>query len=557
MTAALVPHRQQVDIPDSLWSDGVLSEADLARVRDVAVSTQQPLRLVLDRLGIVSQTRWARAVAEETGLPLLGGDDFPNTLPSTETLSHDYMRAHGVALISADDGDAVVAAADPSDPQIRQVLQMVFGARLVIAVATDRDIEAALDRSTGTPDEDDLQKVFAAGQSGELDADRLTELANNAPTVKYVDWLFTKAVEARATDIHMEPFENSPRTRLRVDGVLKTIDPVERHLYEGVISRLKILAGMDISERRLPQDGRIRQKAAGRLVDIRVASAPSAHGETLVMRLLNGTDAKARLDRLDLPVDIDKALRGALRHPHGLILMTGPTGSGKTTTLHAALAELNEEGRKVITIENPVEIQNPGLVQIEVRPELGLTFAAALRSVLRHDPEVIMVGEIRDAETAELAVRAAMTGHLVLSTLHTNRASEAPMRLADMGVPDYLVSQVVRLVGAQRLIRTLCEDCATPLDPASTPSLRRINERLAAVDPGLGAPETWTLRQPKGCAKCGNTGFAGRMALFEVTEAAETPPTRTMGLNGIAAFTRGQTTLNELMRVLGAGQFWK
>jgi general secretion pathway protein E len=275
------------------------------------------------------------------------------------------------------------------------------------------------------------------------------------------------------------------------------------------------------------------------------------------MRLLNGQDAKARLENLGLPGDIDQALRGALRSPHGLILMTGPTGSGKTTTLHAALAELNDEGRKVITIENPVEIQNPGLVQIEVRPELGLTFAEALRSVLRHDPEVIMVGEIRDAETAELAVRAAMTGHLVLSTLHTNRAEEAPMRLADMGVPDYLIAQVVRLVGAQRLIRTLCDECATPLDPSNNPSLARIIERLAAVAPQLGPAQSWTPRQPQGCTACGNTGFAGRMALFEVMDRAGTPPVRTMGLNGIAAFADGKTTLNELMRVLGAGQFWK
>ncbi|MEM7491535.1 MAG: GspE/PulE family protein, partial [Pseudomonadota bacterium] len=447
MTLAVTIHRQEPDVPDRFLADGTLTEADLARVREVAATTMQPVRLVLDRLGIVSQRRWAEAVAEETGLPVIGPDDFPNILPQSDTLSPDYMRANGFALLKADEDGARVAVADPTAAELRHVLRMVFGAGLSFSVASDRDIEAALDRSEAAA-APDAEAVLPDGLDGDLDADRLTELANNAPTVKYVDWIFTKAVESGATDIHMEPFEGGPRVRLRIDGVLVSVDPVERHLYEGVISRLKILAGMDISERRLPQDGRIRQKAAGRAVDIRVASAPTVHGETMVMRLLDGDDSHARLGKLDLPSDIDQALRAALRHPHGLILMTGPTGSGKTTTLHAALAELNEEGRKVITIENPVEIQNPGLIQIEVKPELGLSFAAALRTVLRHDPEVLMVGEIRDAETAELAIRAAMTGHLVLSTLHTNRAAEAPLRLADMGVPDYLIAQVLRLVGA-------------------------------------------------------------------------------------------------------------
>ncbi len=557
MTAAVTLHRREADVPDRFLTDDTLSESDLARVREVAATTQQPVRLVLDRLGIVSQSRWAEAVAEEMGLPLVGPGDFPDILPKVDALSPTYMRANGFVPLElgGDDGAARVAVADPAAADLRRVLRMVFGAGLTLAVATDRDIEAALERDAAVSNADaDLKP---GGLDGDLDADRLTELANNAPTVKYVDWLFTKAVESGATDIHMEPFEEGPRTRLRVDGVLVAVDPVERHLYDGVVSRLKILAGMDISERRLPQDGRIRQKAAGRSVDIRVASAPTIHGETMVMRLLDGTDAQARLDRLDLPPDVDKSLRTALRHPHGLILMTGPTGSGKTTTLHAALAELNGEGRKVITIENPVEIQNPGLVQIEIRPELGLTFAAALRTVLRHDPEVLMVGEIRDAETAELAIRAAMTGHLVLSTLHTNRAAEAPLRLQDMGVPDYLIAQVLRLVGAQRLIRTLCDDCARPLDPMAVPSLQRLLVRLAPVVPELGPPMGWTLRRAVGCARCNQSGFAGRVALFEVTERAGQVPIQTMGKAGIAHFAQGRTTIDELVRVLGTGRFWE
>ena len=545
-------------MPDRILADGTLTEADLVRVREVAARTGQPLRIVLDRLGLVSQRRWAEAAGAQLGLPVLEADDLPEILPAHPSLSRDYMRANAFALIHDDapDGPAQIAAADPQDDDLVGLVRMVFGMRASFVVATDRDIETALERADAR-DRADAAPLRASGLDETLDADRLTELANDAPTVRYVERVIARAVEARATDIHLEAFEAGPRVRLRIDGVLSTVEPPEWHLYEGVLSRLKILAGMDISERRLPQDGRIRQKAAGRSVDIRVASAPTVHGETMVLRLLDGGDARANLAALDLPPAIDGALRTALKQPHGLILVTGPTGSGKTTTLHAALAELNADGRKIITIENPVEIQNPGLVQIEVRPELDWTFAAALRTVLRHDPEVIMVGEIRDAETAELAVRAAMTGHLVLSTLHTNRAGEAALRLADMDVPDYLLGQVLRLVGAQRLLRTLCDGCARDLDPDASPSLRRLVDHFATIVPDAGPAEAWTPRAARGCARCNETGFAGRSAIFEVVERGATRPTRTMGQEGIALFARGRTTVDELIRVLGAGAFWK
>ena len=569
MARVMTVHVDDIEIPGRFLNDGTLKSADVIRARQVSSSTGQPVRVVLDRLGIVSQTDWAQTVAEDNNLPLLTLDDFPERLPRDERLSLDYMKQNSVALIALPEGKPPqVAIANPMARQVRQALKMIFGTRPEYAVATDRDIEAALARSAALAEEDkaeaqDVEALIGLAE-GDLDTDRLVELANNAPTVKYLDGLFAKAVESNATDIHVEMLEKAPRVRLRVDGLLVETVAIERHLYEGAVSRLKILAGMDISERRLPQDGRIRQKASGRSIDVRVASIPTVHGESLVMRLLDNSEQLASLDKLAIPEPALNRLQGALNQPNGLILVTGPTGSGKTTTLHAALAEINEMGRKIITIENPVEIQTPGLVQIDINPDLGWTFASALRSVLRHDPDVLMVGEIRDAETAELAVRAALTGHLVLSTLHTNRASEAVLRLGDMGVPDYLLKSVLRLVGAQRLIRTLCPKCASPLDLSDNPSYQALAKSFVAADPDLGAPEEWSPHMAVGCSHCNNTGYVGRMALFEMLDQKEAlsvvdnrkSQKRTMGLEGVSLFTKGKTTLNELIRVFGAGEFW-
>ena len=569
MARVLTVHLDDIEIPARFLQDGTLASNDVIKARQVSASTGQPVRVVLDRLGIVSQSLWAETVAEANNLPLISLEDMPDRLPRDERLSVEYMKRNSVALLDLGaDGIPHIVMANPMAQQVRQALRMIFGESVEISVATDRDIEAALIRSEARNEEDNEdsteipETILIA--DGDLDTDRLTELANNAPTVRYLDGLVSEAVERGATDIHIETLEKGPRVRLRIDGILIETTAVERHLYEGVVSRLKILAGMDISERRLPQDGRIRQKTAGRAIDIRVASIPSIHGETLVLRLLDNSQHLARLDRLNMPATARQKLETALDQPNGLILVTGPTGSGKTTTLHAALAELNNAGRKIITIENPVEIQTPGLIQIDVKPELGWTFASALRSVLRHDPDVLMVGEIRDAETAELAVRAALTGHLVLSTLHTNKASEAVMRLTDMGVPSYLLKSVLRLVGAQRLIRTLCQDCAEPIDLSANESFANLAQSFRAADPTLGHPSTWAPKVAVGCPACNNTGYAGRSALFEMLSGnealavvgGEKTSARNMGLEGLALFTKGETTLNELVRVFGAGEFW-
>jgi len=543
---------------DWLIDAGLLTPDQLTKAVDAARASGQQLRTVVDRLGLVSQRAWAKAAAAETGLTVIEAADFPKRLPSDPRLSLDYMRRNGMAILSLEEDTPLIAIADPTDAGVRQAVGIVFGAGVRYVVATERDIEDALNRSAEEDSSGESSVIALETGAGDFDTDRLLEMANNAPTVRYLDWLFSKAVESGATDIHIEMLETTPRVRLRIDGVLIETQPIERHLYDGVVSRLKILAEMDISERRLPQDGSIRQKTAGRVVDIRVASAPTVHGEVMVLRLLDSSATRTRLDELDLTPQARKRLIGALKQPNGLILMTGPTGSGKTTTLHAGLAEINQVGRKIITIENPVEIQNPGLIQMEVKPDLGWTFASALRSVLRHDPDVLMVGEIRDSETAELAVRAALTGHLVLSTLHTNRAEEAVMRLGDMGVPDFLISSVLRLAGAQRLVRLLCEDCAEPVDVANNPRLRPLLEAFATAVPEAGPPETWPLRTARGCEACAQSGFSGRRAVFEFVDPAngETKPERTMGAEAIALLAEGKTTLKELTSVFGSGTFW-
>lgn len=553
-------------LPAIFVENGTLTAAELAQVYDASAATRQPVRTVLDRLGLIPQKEWARASAEHLGYPLLTLESMPARLPDVPRLSPDYLRRAAIVPIEITKDRAFFGVADPFDQESLAALEMIFGATLELGVATDRDIEMAMARSSAltAAETPGAGQIDARGDGIDLDTDRLTELANNAPTVRYLETLFDAAIDMRATDIHLEPVQTSARVRLRVDGELIAVQAPDRSIYEGVVSRLKILAGMDISERRLPQDGRIRQRLAGREIDMRVASAPMIHGETIVLRLLDTQDGLSKLPDLKLPAHVARRLEDAIRQPNGLILVTGPTGSGKTTTLHAAMNALNDTRRKIVTIENPVEIQTPGLQQIEVNAELGWTFAAALRTVLRHDPDIIMVGEIRDSETAELAVRAAMTGHLVFSTLHTNSAADAATRLIDLGVPDYLMKSVVRLVAAQRLVRRVCPSCAVPLDPQADAQTLRLFATMNQRTGGHSNPEDWNLVQSVGCDACNQTGFKGRLALFEAMEPDELvalqqneapSDLRTMGSEGVAMIAQGQTTIEEVTRVLGMKYF--
>ncbi|MEO0959578.1 MAG: ATPase, T2SS/T4P/T4SS family, partial [Pseudomonadota bacterium] len=374
-----------------------LTRADLLRAAALSERSGQPFRLLLDRLGLVSAADWAIAAASVTGLPLIEADAIPRRLPIDPRLSNAFMRRSAVLPLELTAERARFATPDPLDPHTLSALRLIFGDRLELAVASDRDIDAAFARTdTPEPDSDEDGIGFEIGSAGTDDLERLIELANNAPTIRFVETLFAEALTRRATDIHIEPLGGRPRIRFRVDGILVEGSAPAPAIYRGVVSRLKILAHLDVAERRQPQDGRIAYRADNRRVDIRIAIAPTIHGEAVTLRFLDARTGLTELGALAMPGDVAGTFRDALAMPNGLVLVTGPTGSGKTTTLHAALAELNDIGRKIVTIENPVEILTPGLIQIEVDHGLEWTFANALRAILRHDPDVLMVGEIRD-----------------------------------------------------------------------------------------------------------------------------------------------------------------
>jgi general secretion pathway protein E len=399
--------------------------------------------------------------------------------------------------------------------------------------------------------------------ASEDNLDDLRDLAGGAPVVRAVDDLLRLAVEQRATDLHIEPFGGALQARLRIDGLLKAVPAPPMSMARGLLSRLKIMAGLNITERRLPQDGRARLVVGGTEIDLRVATMPTMHGESAVVRLLRKGSSFVALDQIGLPERGDSILRRTLQAPFGMIIVTGPTGSGKTTTLAASLALINESTRKILTIEDPVEYQIPGINQTQVHPAIGLTFASALRSFLRQDPDVIMVGEMRDAETAHIGVHAALTGHLVLTTLHTNTAAGAVTRMIDMGVESFLLASSVRAIVGQRLVRILCEHCKQPHCLGADDLAQ--DHRYAALGFAVGE----VVHQPKGCDWCAFTGFRGRQGVFEVMEVGPSlrgaigPKTdasdlervarkegmATMTEDGVAKCRAGLTTIDEVFRV--------
>jgi general secretion pathway protein E len=385
-----------------------------------------------------------------------------------------------------------------------------LGPDVIIRVATSEDIALVLNQRL---DQDDIDPAGgAASQPREDDIESLRDLASGAPVVRAVNDLLEKAVELRASDIHIEPFSTGLVVRMRIDGLLRPVAAPAGVLPQAVISRIKIVANLNIAERRLPQDGAARLRAGRTDVDIRVAIMPTQHGESAVIRILPKDRGLLVAEKLGFSAADDATLRRLLKLPHGMIVITGPTGSGKTTTLATILSVLNEPVRKILTIEDPVEYEIPGVNQSQIKPAIGLTFAAALRSFVRQDPDVIMLGEVRDSETAHVAVHAALTGHLVLTTLHTETAAAAVPRLLDLGVEGYLLRSVLRAVIAQRLVRQLCERCKSP---------RALAEADLAEDPRLvtfGFKAGEVLQQPCGCERCGGTGYRGRLGVFEVLE---------------------------------------
>ncbi len=461
----------------------------------------------------------------------------------TKEFSQRFLREITVFPYRSEDGQPRLAVADPTDPVGVRAAEIVLGGPVIVEVASFEDIATALTERLGEDGSASTQSGAQTPQAyADDDVDSLRDLASGAPVVRAVNDLLEKAMELRASDIHIEPLRSGLVVRMRIDGLLRAVPAPADALPQAIISRIKILAGLNIAERRLPQDGAARLRVARSDLDIRVAIMPTQHGESAVIRLLPRDRGVLSIDKLGLSSADDAKLHGLLQLPHGMIVVTGPTGSGKTTTLATMLSILNETTRKILTIEDPVEYEIPGISQSQVKASIGLTFANALRSFVRQDPDVIMVGEVRDTETAHIAVHAALTGHLVLTTLHTETAAAAIPRLLDLGVESFLLKSTLRAVIAQRLVRQLCDRCKvkrtlSPADLAADP-------RYAAL--GFEAGET--VYAPGGCERCGGTGYRGRLGVFEVLDMTENvrkliTPNTDSGMIDDVAVQSGMTTM--------------
>lgn len=546
---------------DLLVERGKMSPAAVERGRLAAGGqSQERLEFTLVRLGLVSDQAVAEVFAETSGLSRLAIEAIPREPVEHERLNPRFLRSARVLPLLDGEETLDIAVADPFDDFSVQAIRFAVKKPVSVQVAALGEIEAALDRLYGDPD--------GAADSGDgseegfsTDSERLRDMASEAPVIRLVSRLIEEAVERNASDIHIEPFENKLKVRFRLDGMLREIEEPPFNLAAAVVSRVKILAKLNIAERRLPQDGRIRIAVKGKEIDFRVSTAPTVHGESVVLRILDRSQLTLDFHALGFDDRTLKIYLDLLSQPHGIMLVTGPTGSGKTTTLYASLDHLNVPDRKILTVEDPVEYMLEGVNQVQVHPEIGRGFASTLRSFLRQDPDILMVGEIRDVETARIAVQSALTGHLVLSTVHTNDAAGGITRLLDMGVEDFLLmSTVIGLVG-QRLVRCLCPHCREAYEPSA--------EWRARLDLDAGA----RLHKAIGCAECGGTGYAGRTALLEVLpvsdrirvlilEGADAQKIReaavgegmiTMFRDGIAKAVSGLTSLEEVFRVAAEG----
>jgi general secretion pathway protein E len=541
---------------------GRLEAVGLARALRVREASHERLHVLLPKLGLVSEREVAETLAQLLDLPLATEADYPDLPPHGDRVSANFLKEARILPLADTPDGLTVAMADPLDRYAIGAMQLFAGKPVLPWVGVPADIDAALERlfgRSGTIGE----IVQSLGDQDELgaedDVQRLRDLASEAPVVRIVNRVISKAVEARASDIHIEPLEQNLRVRYRIDGILREVETPPVQLRAAIISRIKIMARLNIAERRLPQDGRIKLAVRGKDIDLRVATIPTMHGEAVVLRILDRSSVTLDFTSLGFADARLEAYREALKRPNGIILVTGPTGSGKTTTLYTSLIELNTPERKVLAVEDPIEYQLDGVNQVQIKPQIGLSFAHVLRSMLRHDPDVIMVGEIRDLETAQIAIQAALTGHLVLSTLHTNNAASTLTRLLDMGVEDYLMTSTLNAIVAQRLVRRLCHDCRKAYTP-----LAELVEQL-----GLQQRDDLAFWRAVGCSRCNETGYFGRISINEVlvmsdpirrqilhhaeaTElqrAALAAGMRPMFQDGIAKAAGGVTTIEEVLRV--------
>jgi len=546
--AALGP--RNLRLGEILLERGKIEADDIERALELQLERGDKLGKILVDMGTVAHRDVLAALSDQLDIPLVAVDGAPPTAPEIERLSQRFLRQCRAIPIALADNVLTIAMADPLDFETIAAVRAFSGLQVRTALAAEQEILDAIDRNYGETE----QRTYAEGDDeAGADLEHLRDMASEAPVIRLVNAMIAEAIEKRASDIHIEPFEKEFRVRFRVDGVLFNQEPPPRELKAAIISRLKLMAKLNIAERRLPQDGRIKIKVVGREVDLRVSTLPTLYGESVVMRLLD----RSAGDFYDLRrLGFDDRMLSRMEHftglPHGIFLVTGPTGSGKSTTLYSALKRINLPDKKIITIEDPVEYQMDGINQIHVNPQIGLTFASGLRHIVRQDPDVIMVGEIRDRETADVAIRAALTNHLVFSTLHTNDAPSAITRLTDMGVENYLITSSLVAVLAQRLVRVICPHCKQP------------NGRV--LSPEGESVLTW---RGAGCPECNGRGYTSRMGIFEMMDvndevrklimnnADASVLTRTARKNGMRNLREdgwrkiqdGVTTVEEVMRV--------
>jgi general secretion pathway protein E len=519
-------------------------------------------------IGVTDETRVLKVLANYLELPLLGREDYPEKPVLLEGVSMFFLRKHAVLPLQVEAGRVKVVVNNPLDIPLLNILGNYFGGmELSLCLGQKEEIRTAIDRLYGTAarEAEALSRNeggILGGDGFEEDLEHLKGLAQEAPIVRMVNVLISRALDMRASDIHFEPFERLFQVRARVDGVLFELDEPPKTMQAAIVSRLKLMANLNIAERRLPQDGKIKLRFGNREVDIRVSTVPTIYGESVVLRLLSQEGVEYNLSALGMTPQQFDFIQAMIERPYGMILVTGPTGSGKTTTLYGVLKKLNSVSRKILTVEDPVEYQIDGINQIQVKPQIDLTFANALRSLVRQDPDVLLIGEIRDKETADIAIESALTGHLVLSTLHTNDAPGAVTRLRDIGIESFLMADSLLAIVAQRLVRLLCPHCKEAYE-AREADLARLRELISDL------PLQVTLYQNKGCDRCGFTGFRGRDGIFEILPVGDSVRSaivagknagtiaqtafqegyRPLAYHGYLKALDGQTTLSEVLRV--------
>jgi general secretion pathway protein E len=561
----LARHDFERAVADRLIADGKLDPAAAERAFRLQANGRDLLEKVLTTLGLVHERDVAHAMAEELRLPLVGPTDYPDT-PVLDNVGAKFLRQVRVLPLAETDDAIVLAMADPLDePSIRS-FELLSGKPVAVRIAAPSDLDLAYERLYGgersTLGEiiDDIAED--RDETVEDDVGRLRDMASEAPVIRLVNLLIARAVESRASDIHIEPYQDRLIVRYRIDGLMRDSAVPPTRLRAAIVSRIKIMAKLNISERRLPQDGRIRIAIRGKDYDLRIATVPTLHGEAVTMRILDRTSLVEDFAELGFRHDTLACYLALLDRPQGILLVTGPTGSGKTTTLYTSLMRLNTPEKKIFTVEDPIEYQLDRVNQIQVKPQINLTFAEILRTLLRHNPDIVMIGEMRDLETAQIAIQAALTGHLVLSTLHTNDAASSITRLLDMQVEDYLATATVNGIVAQRLVRRLCTLCRRRAAP-----LPEVIERtgLARLSGGFEV----TMYEPVGCAACGGTGYHGQTAVIEVLTMSDSirrlvlahaegreiqrvaveEGMRTMYEDGLLKVLDGTTSLDEVLRV--------